>query len=96
MWQLEVPWLIISWKAIHTEHNILTMLFLIIGSLIAAAWAAMFASSTYRWTFSTWPFFACMTVLSFVLLVASLVLGAICRSNFGKGLAHYRKLQFLV
>lgn len=73
------------------EHNFGSIFFLVLGVLITSAWAAMFSSSSYRWTFSTWPFFACMTILSFVLLVASLILGIICRSNFGKGFAHYRE-----
>ena len=51
----------------------------------------MFTSRLYRWTFSTWPFFACLTVMSFVYLVISIALAVVCRLNFGKGLAPYRK-----
>lgn len=40
-------------------------------------------------SFVQWPYLACYTVASFTLLIASLVLGIICRLNFGKGLAQY-------
>ena len=40
-------------------------------------------------SFAQWPYLACYTVASFTLLIASLVLGIICRMNFGKGLAQY-------
>ena len=36
-----------------------------------------------------WPYLGCFTVASFVLLIASMVLGVVCRMNFGKGLAQY-------
>jgi hypothetical protein len=36
-----------------------------------------------------WPYLGCFTVASFVLLIASIILGVICRVNFGKGLKQY-------
>lgn len=42
----------------------------------------------YR-TFIQWPNLGCFTVASLVLIIASLVLGVICRLNFGKGLKQY-------
>ncbi len=40
-------------------------------------------------TFVQWPYLGCFIVASFVLLIASMVLGIVCRINFGKGLAEY-------
>lgn len=59
--------------------------FLVISMLFITAWAAMFASDVYRWTFATWPFFAVMTVTSFVVLVSTTGLAIVCRLNFKKG-----------
>jgi hypothetical protein len=59
--------------------------------MIIAVWSFMFASRLYRWTFSTWPFFAALTVMSFVYLVITILLAVVCRTNFGKGLAPYRE-----
>lgn len=41
-----------------------------------------------------WPYLGCFTVASFVLLAASVVLGIVCRINFGKGLAEYCEFSF--
>ena len=49
-------------------------------------------------SFKQWPYLACYTIASFTLLIASLVLGIVCRMNFGKGLAQYcegKKNDFL-
>lgn len=51
----------------------------------------MFYSIVYRWTFMQWPFLGCFTTASLVLLFASTSLGVVCRLNFGKGHAEYRK-----
>jgi hypothetical protein len=40
-------------------------------------------------SFMQWPYFGCFTVASFILLIASIVLGVVCRMNFGKGLKQY-------
>ena len=44
---------------------------------------------TFRWTFTTWTFFSIMASASVVLTLLSVILGVICRMNFGKGLARY-------
>ena len=36
-----------------------------------------------------WPYLACYTISSLVLVVTSIILGIVCRINFGKGLAQY-------
>lgn len=53
----------------------------------------MFFSTTFRWTFVTWRFFSVMASASVLLTIISLVLGVVCRFNFGKGLLRYRKLM---
>lgn len=54
----------------------------------------MFASATFRWTFVTWQFFSFVATASAVLTLLALILGLVCRLNFGKGLLRYRKLGF--
>jgi len=49
----------------------------------------MFFSDLYRFIFNSWPFFATVSITSFVLTIATTLLGLCCRLNFGKGLAHY-------
>lgn len=49
-------------------------------------------SVAYRYILTSWPFFATLTVTGYALLVTTSILGVICRLNFGKGLARYRKL----
>jgi len=40
-----------------------------------------------------WPFFATVTVTAYIFTFATLVLGAWCRLNFDKGLAHYLQVS---
>jgi len=40
-------------------------------------------------SFMQWPYLGCFTVASFLLLIASIILGVVCRVNFGKGLKQY-------
>lgn len=47
-------------------------------------------AAVYRWTWIQWPFFASMTVASFMIFVTAAVFAAICLLNFNQGLAHYR------
>lgn len=65
--------------------------FLVIGFIFIAGWSVMFYSQVYRWQFVQFPFFACITLEAFIVMIASCVLGAVCWRNFDKGLAHYRK-----
>lgn len=62
------------------------LIFLILSVLYLGGWGIMFFSTTFRWTFITWTFFALMTIASVVLTLLSAILGVICRLNFGKGL----------
>ena len=47
----------------------------------------------YRYVLETWPFFASMSVLSYILVISVSVLGIIARMHFGRGLKHYCKLR---
>lgn len=64
--------------------------FLALSFLYLVGWASMFAAPTFRWTFVEWRFFSLMASASVALSLLLLVLGIICRMNFGKGLPKYR------
>ncbi|KAJ3806409.1 hypothetical protein EV368DRAFT_82608 [Lentinula lateritia] len=53
-----------------------------------AFYTCSFVVKTYR-TFYAWPCLGCFITASLALLVASVVLGILCYTNFGKGLAQY-------
>lgn len=66
-------------------------IFLVMSVLYLAGWGAMFASDTFRWTFVTWTFYSLIASASAILALITLVLGVMCRMNFGKGLSRYRE-----
>ncbi|PCH42974.1 hypothetical protein WOLCODRAFT_121305 [Wolfiporia cocos MD-104 SS10] len=66
---------------------------LIMGFVYLMCWTLMFSSSSFRWTFLYWEFFACLTCTTYVALIATGIAGIICRVNFGKGLAHYLHVE---
>ncbi|KAH6911883.1 hypothetical protein BKA70DRAFT_1397995 [Coprinopsis sp. MPI-PUGE-AT-0042] len=82
-------WITMGWIAIKREKRWMMNLFLGLSFGILTGWMVMFYSIIYRWTFLQWPFLGCYTVASQTLVVASLVLGVVCRVNFGKGHAEY-------
>ncbi|ETW82980.1 hypothetical protein HETIRDRAFT_426430 [Heterobasidion irregulare TC 32-1] len=86
---LEVFWVVFGWLSIRREYRPVFWMFLGASIFVTVIWTLMFFSPVYRFVFNTWPFFATMTVTSYIFLVATSVLGALCRLNFGKGLAHY-------
>lgn len=55
----------------------------------------MFASTIYRYVFGTWSFFACVSVLSYLLLIATTIMAIICRLHFGRGLRHFCKAPLI-
>lgn len=71
-------------------------IFLSLSVLYLGGWGFMFFSTTFRWTFKTWIFFSIMATASVFLTFMAVVLGVVCRMNFGKGLARYRKPRHLV
>ncbi|KAJ3486147.1 hypothetical protein NLI96_g4437 [Meripilus lineatus] len=92
---LLVPWLAIGWIAMRREHKRLMLVFLALSFLYLVGWAAMFAAPSFRWTFVQWKFFALMATASVVLTLTTLILGIVCRMNFGKGLARYLNAEDL-
>jgi hypothetical protein len=69
------------------------LIFLVLSFGYLAGWGAMFASTTFRWTFVQWRFFSLVISSSILLTLITIVLGLICRFNFGKGLLRYRELE---
>ena len=69
--------------------------FLFLGIFFIASWGVMFSSLLFRWTFASCPFFSSFTVVAFVIMIASWVLGVICWRNFNEGLAYHRSSNAL-
>ena len=67
------------------------MVFLALSALYLIGLGLMFTSTTFRWTFVTWGFFGSIVFVSGLLVLVGLVVGIMCRMNFGKGLPQYRK-----
>lgn len=90
---LLIPWLMTGWFAVRRELRLPMFIFLFLSILYLAGWGVMFFSTTFRWTFTTWTFFSLMATASVFLTLLAVVLGVICRFNFGKGLARYLNAQ---
>ncbi|KAI0920361.1 hypothetical protein AcW1_002127 [Taiwanofungus camphoratus] len=88
-----VPWVVMGWIAVRREMKRTMILFLFTGTIYIVCWSIMFYSKVYRWTFFQWPFFGCMTLASFIVLVGACAFGITCRLNFEKGLAHYLHVE---
>src|SRR5882724_4875231 len=70
------------------------MLFFLVASVfLLASQTGMFISPVYRLTFSSWSFFGTLTVLTYILLVATFAMAVVCRTLFGRGLAHFLHVQ---
>ncbi len=87
-------WLIQGWIAVRRELRIPMLIFLAMSVGYFAGWGGMFASSTFRWTFVNWRFFSVIVSASLFLTLITLIVGLVCRINFGKGLPRYRKRRF--
>lgn len=85
----QLPWLWLGWLCVRKESRSQFAVFFTVSGFLLALSTAMFFSSFYRYIFTTWPFFATLTVTAYILIVATSVLAVMCRLNFGKGLAHY-------
>ncbi|KAJ7468592.1 hypothetical protein FB451DRAFT_1479997 [Mycena latifolia] len=86
---LVLPWIALGWYGIRRENKAMMVSFLGIAFFFIAGWSIMFYSIVYRWSFLQWPYLGCFTVASFILIIASAILGTICWRNFDKGLAQY-------
>ncbi|GJJ09564.1 hypothetical protein Clacol_003787 [Clathrus columnatus] len=89
MFVLLIPWLALGWFTIRREMRKAFLIFLLLNMVFVGLWAGIFDSTSFRWTFVLWPFFAVMVCVSGTLMLTTLVLGIICRLNFGKGLTRY-------
>ncbi|CDO70217.1 hypothetical protein BN946_scf184942.g17 [Trametes cinnabarina] len=90
---LLIPWLSTGWISVRKELRIPMTVFLGVAGLVLVGWASMFIAATFRWTYVTWLFFSLMTTAAVLLIVITLILGIICRINFGKGLTRYLNAQ---
>jgi len=81
--------LALGWFGIRREMKLLMTGFLVLAFIFISGWSIMFYSLVYRWTFVQWPFLACITAESYIVMIASMILGVMSWLNFGKGLALY-------
>ncbi|KIK56193.1 hypothetical protein GYMLUDRAFT_47407 [Collybiopsis luxurians FD-317 M1] len=88
---LGVPWAILGWKCIRSENRRHFLIFAIISFLLLASSSAIFASPLYQFIFQTWPFFATLTIVSYLLILVTTTLGVWSRTQFGKGLPEFLK-----
>ncbi|KIY67672.1 hypothetical protein CYLTODRAFT_323053, partial [Cylindrobasidium torrendii FP15055 ss-10] len=88
----EIPWVVLGWLSVRRENKILFFIFMVLSTFILGISSFLFSSDLFRATFNSWPFFATVTITSYVLLVANFVLAIVCRMHFGKGLAQYLKV----
>jgi len=86
---LLIPWLMTGWFGVRRELELPMFIFLFLSILYMAGWGLMFVSTTFRWTFTEWFFFGVMASASVFLTFLAMVLGVVCRLNFGKGLCTY-------
>jgi len=86
---LLIPWISLGWFGIRREMKLLMTGFLVLAFIFISGWSIMFYSLVYRWTFVQWPFLACITAESYIVMIASMILGVMSWLNFGKGLALY-------
>ncbi|THH29296.1 hypothetical protein EUX98_g4895 [Antrodiella citrinella] len=87
------PWCYMGSFAVRRENRWWMALFLAICFIYIASWSIMFYSQVYRWTWVQWPFFASMTVASFIILIIAGIFAVICLLNFDRGLAHYLHVE---
>ncbi|KAI0752121.1 hypothetical protein C8Q74DRAFT_1373907 [Fomes fomentarius] len=88
-----IPWMLMGWFAIRRELKLVMAGFMFLVVAYIVCWGVMFYSEVYRWTFIEWPFFACSTLVSMVVLLGSVIFGTISWMGFGKGLAHYLHVE---
>lgn len=88
-----IPWMFFGWICVRKECKIRFSAFIGLSALMIGISSAMFSSNLYRTIFSSWRFFAVVTVTAFILLALTAFAGIACFFNFGRGLAHYLQVQ---
>ncbi|KAK0236774.1 hypothetical protein EDD85DRAFT_586533 [Armillaria nabsnona] len=89
----EFPWVVLGWISVRREYRRLFIVFGAFSVFLLGISTFMFASNLYRFIFMSWPFFATMTVTTYILLVATSALGVVCRLHFDKGLAQFLRVS---
>jgi len=88
-----IPLIAMGWFASRRERRRMMHAFLVLSALLIAAWAFLFVSKAFRVTFTTWTFFALMSVCAVALTLLTLIFGVLCRINFGRGLKQYLQVE---
>ncbi|KAH9856276.1 hypothetical protein C2E23DRAFT_511714 [Lenzites betulinus] len=91
-----IPWMAMGYFSVLRENKLLMAGFLLLNVCYIAGLSAMLTAQAYVWTFTEWPFFGCMTVVSLLVLLGALVFGIVCWTGFRKGLAHYLHVEALL
>lgn len=87
------PWIIFGWWAIFREVKWAFILFGVFHAFLLCLWPGMFASAIFRYVLKTWSFFACVSVASYLFVVATAIMAVVCRFYFGRGLGHFLRVE---
>ncbi|TRM66004.1 hypothetical protein BD626DRAFT_546389 [Schizophyllum amplum] len=87
------PWLATGWVSARRELRWPMIGFVVLATMYLVGFGVMFISTTFRWTFQEWTLFAVIAGISVTLALMALILGVICRCNFGKGLLRYLQAE---
>ncbi|KAF7297186.1 hypothetical protein MIND_00951700 [Mycena indigotica] len=91
-----IPWLVLGWLSVRRESKILFLLFAAISCVLFAMATLTLISPLYRFVLTSWSFYATISITADVLLIATSVLAIVCRTQFGKGLAHFLRVETML
>ncbi|KAK2466593.1 hypothetical protein APHAL10511_000851 [Amanita phalloides] len=84
-----IPWMFVGWIAVRKECQWRFLSFCLLSVLLSIIFTTMFWSGSYRFIFTSWPFFTTVCALAYALVGLSTLLAIWCRFNFGQGCAHF-------
>lgn len=87
------PWIISGWWAVFREVKWAFVLFSVLHAFLLSLWPGMLASAIFRYVLKNWAFFACVSVASYLFVVATAIMAVVCRLNFGRGLGHFLRVE---
>lgn len=87
------PWIISGWWAIFREVKWAFILFGVLHAFLLSLWPGMLASAIFRYVLKSWSFFACVSVASYLFVVATAIMAVVCRFHFGRGLGHFLRVE---
>ncbi|KAF8638359.1 hypothetical protein AX17_002261 [Amanita inopinata Kibby_2008] len=90
---LVIPWFVTGWVCVRRECQWRFMLFCTMSVFLLSVPTIMFWSTLYRFIFTSWPFFATITLTAYIFVVITSILAIWCRFNFGQGLAHFLQVS---